>query len=328
MRVYIGDIHFKNLLTFESIQSDFFKWLGKNFGDKNYDLVFLGDIFDNRKNTNNEILNKAHRVFSYLSKKFPNIYIIVGNHDTITSFDGMNSNIMKTLFSDIPNVEVIEKITIKDDLILFPYDFKTTEEFENIKLLQNKSSYTLAGHFEIEGHYASEFSMPLSWFSQFRQVYAGHFHQPYFNGNFNYIGTPFELCHNPNGAEIERGVWVDDTFVLYPNYKHFYTYVIESKEDIDKLKDFYLEGKNVRVIAEANVSASNKTEIAKVLKTIERDNAVKVETYDKAIQDKIKKEDFNIFSDNDILHIINKFVDLKYSADDKEQFKEYIKGYF
>ena len=67
-------------------------------------LYHLGDVFDNRQSVNLAAQDLAIRVFEELGKIFPDVHIIVGNHDIMRK----NSNEIASVdcLKYIPNVTV------------------------------------------------------------------------------------------------------------------------------------------------------------------------------------------------------------------------------
>ena len=70
-------------------------------------LYHLGDVFDNRQSVNLAAQDLAIRIFEELGKIFPDIHIIVGNHDIMRK----NSNEISSVdcLKYLPNVTVLKE---------------------------------------------------------------------------------------------------------------------------------------------------------------------------------------------------------------------------
>jgi hypothetical protein len=318
---------------FNEFQKPFFEWLKEEFGNKEYILDLDGDVFDTRKQTNNNIINLSVEWFETLSNYFKEINIVIGNHDVISSHSDENKNIIQTLFRYSKNINVYNKITIKENHIYFPYDFRDTEEFNSIKKIKNKKDYILVGHFEIDKFYSTEWSLPSSFFKQWKYTFAGHYHEPTEIDNFRYAGTPLELIQPMKGKSVPRGVYVYDDedfnpeFVEYPDYRHFYVYKIfdEESEKQSFEEATNLSGKHIKFYINKDYKTSSRKSLVKKLVKLEKNNKLKFETYDsEIIENEEDVESVSIFSEGEIKKAIFMFVDAKYSGTDIKDFKGYI----
>jgi hypothetical protein len=336
MRIVIGDLHIDCEEKYFQIQKVFFDWIIEKYGNKGYSLDLLGDVLDKRRTTNNSIIDLLQNDFEKLSNNFIDIRILIGNHDVYTSHSLDNNNILKNLFKHISNIEVIEKITMFDDLIYFPFTFNDSDEFKNIRALKNKSSKFLLGHFEINELYPNGCieSQPLKFFEKFHYTFSGHYHTPYEIKNFKYIGTPFELQFNSKNIDAPvRGVYILNEhdfsyeFVEYPYYQNFITYNIESIDDYkNMIKELdVLNNKNVRILIENNI----KNQITTELKSIDSNkNNIKISSYDKNINTENEIEDIKSISflnPNELQEVIFKLIDINYEFDDINDLKNYTK---
>lgn len=344
----IGDIHFgiKNNAEryYNLIQREFFKWLDVNYGKKGYNLIFLGDLLNNRKYVNNLILSKVIDVFNVLSKDFNEIFLITGNHDYYykDQKNGGYINIVEKIFNHKSNIKIINRITTdkENEIIYFPFNYDMND-FKK----QDYSNYICLGHFEIKSlYYESEVALPLDFFNQFNYTISGHYHQPYIKNNFEYIGTPFDLQFNPKNSidDFVRKIVEYDSHTKERKYieydkKQFHTFVISDEESF---KEFYsktksLKNKNIRVFIENKFRyGTKKSIIENFIRNLEvKNEEIRIEHFDGNIEDQSYNDIFdedslnnriNIFSDNDLKETIVKLVDLNYEQNDIDNFKKYI----
>lgn len=334
--IIIGDLHLENEKKYDNMHKPFFAWVRSEFGNREYILDFLGDIFDKRRSTNNFIIDKTQEEFDLLSEVFFNIRIIPGNHDIYTSHTLDNNNIMKNLFKHNSKISVYNEITIKDNLIYFPFNFKGSEGFEKINNMKNKKKFVLLGHFELENVYPSKDSeeLPITFFEKFHYAFAGHYHTSFEKKNFRYVGTPIELSHTPKKDVIhKRGVWFldDETFEMefieYPDYRQFFNFSIETEDEIDKVikETKNLENKNIRIFVETSLKNQMNSILDLVVKDIKLNNEIKISTYDKKmeIENFENVDEIALLSDDDVKKVIDKIIDINYKLDDIKEFKKF-----
>lgn len=175
-------------------------------------IVFLGDIFDNRKQLDVFMLNRVLELFDlYESLRF-DIRIIIGNHDTnLKNTNAVNS--LKTL-KKYSNVKIYEEITqdkIGDLECLFvpwQYDLNQYIEYVNSNILDHiQVSF---GHFDIinammNRQTASKVGFKREDIMKFPVVYSGHYHSRSVskmnNSTLIYTGTPYELNRGDMGED-------------------------------------------------------------------------------------------------------------------------------
>jgi DNA repair exonuclease SbcCD nuclease subunit len=174
------------------------------------DIFWLGDLFDNRNNTNTKILNAVFDLFENHLKDF-NVNLLVGNHDCYYN-SSIEVNSLK-IFKKFENVRVIEQMThmkIDDkNVILVPW-IVDSQDF--IREFQKYPCDVCLGHFDITGfqynkYRKSEDGIQKKLFGRCKKVFSGHFHirnkQKYEGCDIMYIGSPYQL--NRNDMDEERG---------------------------------------------------------------------------------------------------------------------------
>jgi DNA repair exonuclease SbcCD nuclease subunit len=224
-------------------------------------VIHLGDWFDEKKTTNQKVLDYAYRIVSLMEPL--KILIITGNHDIYYKESISPSSL--ACFRNIPNVEVItEPTTVEDNLILVPW-----------KQNPPKHSGFCFGHFEI-----TDFSMNntsvcrngqnASDFKHFKHVYSGHFHTPSSRDNITYIGSAFQQTFNDVGSSRGYYAWEngDMEFVEYKDAPKFVK--VHTSTDIQESD---ITGNIVKLIYDEDYGTNKNT---KILESVESMNPVKL----------------------------------------------------
>lgn len=179
-------------------------------------LVHLGDVFDNRQSLNLAAQNLGIRVFEELSKIFPEIHIIVGNHDIMRK----NSNDISSVdcLKYIPNVNVYKEPKILEygdvKCALMPWRRNTEHERETIKKMGDGIDYLFC-HTETQGvqtnpsrKYLSDHGNSRSVFSSFGHVFSGHIHFRQRIGNLTFVGNPYAMTRSDR--DNKKGIYILD----------------------------------------------------------------------------------------------------------------------
>jgi DNA repair exonuclease SbcCD nuclease subunit len=203
----------------------FFPYIQEN----NIDTVLIGgDIFDNRKNININILEKTKEMFV---DKLPKTYMILGNHD-IYHKNTSKVNSLKSIFEKYDNITIIDEPTeIQFGSSVFHFipwinDENVTKTFEFIQKKATGNEFLLA-HLELMGFEVMknnfmEHGMDRAIFSKsYKRVFSGHYHHKSEQGNILYLGTATQTTFADSGNV--KGFHVFDTetqeleFVENPN---------------------------------------------------------------------------------------------------------------
>jgi len=179
-------------------------------------LYHLGDVFDNRQSINLAAQDLGIRVFEELSKIFPEIRVIVGNHDIMKK----NSNDITSVdcLKYIPNVTVHKEPHIeryKDaKCLLMPWRRDFHHEVESLDAIEEDIDYMFC-HTETRGVQTSPSTKHLHEggnevivFKRFKRVYSGHIHYRQEKQNFVLVGNPYQMTRSDRGNR--KGIYLLD----------------------------------------------------------------------------------------------------------------------
>lgn len=219
----ISDTHLgcrSNSVLWLNIIEDYFFNFFIPFVKKEYkpgDVLFhLGDVFDNRQSLNLAAQDLGIRVFEELSKIFPEIHIIVGNHDIMKK----NSNDISSVdcLKYIPNVTVHKEPYILNygnkKCLLMPWRRNSDHEKETLDNIHETIDYMFC-HTETQGaqttlstKHLHEGGNDLTTFNRFSKVYSGHIHYRQELNNFILVGNPYQMTRSDRGNE--KGFYILD----------------------------------------------------------------------------------------------------------------------
>jgi DNA repair exonuclease SbcCD nuclease subunit len=239
---------------FERFYSEtFFPTLDKEGIDT---VIHMGDVFDVRKAIDYWSLEWAKRVFfDPLRERGIQLHIIVGNHDIFykqsTKLNSPSINLAE--YTNITTYASPQTAKIKGtDVFMIPWVCE--ENAEEFIAQRNASKAKVAmGHLEIAGFYANatyqvQHGMDINNFSQFNQVFSGHFHKRSTSGNVSYLGNAYQLYWNDEGED--RGFNLYDLksgeveWVKNPNRMFNKIYYNEEQPKLinpNKFKDTYVK---------------------------------------------------------------------------------------
>ena len=183
------------------------------------EVISLGDTFDRRRYINFMSLDSAKEMwFDELEKLGCSHTMLIGNHD-IYYKNTLRINAPHEILRNY-DFDIIDKPTTKSydgvDILLLPWicDDNKSEVFEAV---QRSKAPVCMGHLELNGFEAHpghvmESGMDKTFFSKFKRVFSGHYHQKSTKGNISYLGNPYQLYWNDYGCK--RGFHVFDTTTL------------------------------------------------------------------------------------------------------------------
>lgn len=209
------DIHFgkkNNDKIFLEDCNEYIDWSIKIGKEKNIDCyIHMGDWHDNRKNLNINTLYYSYKNIEKISKNFPKVIFILGNHD-ISFRNNRDINSLEFL-KNFENVLLIKEITQIEDCLFVPWLFE--EEYG--ELLKYKTNF-IFGHFEMSNFKINSNQIiidekkinPDMFGFDTKYVFSGHYHIRQIKKNINnteihYIGNCFPHDFNDNNDK-ERGL--------------------------------------------------------------------------------------------------------------------------
>ncbi len=161
-------------------------------------MIHLGDIFDQRKQTNNFVIDEWNRrVFSRWNDTFKESHFLIGNHDT--SFK--NTNKINTPQSFLSHHKNFKFYVDPQELDL--YGVKTLilpwicedNAIESQRLIENSFADLVLAHLEVigcpmfKGIENKDHGFQQFMFKRFKKVLSGHYHIKSNHGNLDYLGA-------------------------------------------------------------------------------------------------------------------------------------------
>lgn len=274
MRVAIlTDLHWgvrsNNLFFLEKMEEFYYGFFIPYIKKEGIDVVWiLGDVFENRKQINVQIINRAQDFFQTLQNEGVRVYCIAGNHDYFfknTNDVGSLGPILKP-YSNVHLISKFDVIPFDSVSVGFISWISPDVKEEALRWIQTVDASILCGHFEINSfeiikgvvcHSGFEPEM----FERFDCVLSGHFHIRAKSGVINYLGNPYQT--NWGEAGYEKGFHCFDTSTqtleFIKNPINVYD-VIHYNDDFDIISfdpEAYTE-KIVRIFAESGKSKNKK----------------------------------------------------------------------
>ena len=142
----IADTHFKEQSLSSIIKST--DWAIENFKEQKVSRVFLlGDILNTRQMVHLGAQSAAMKFIGKLLAEFPNVHVIVGNHDmhlrhsrSVTSLDALSLEPLSSRLTLHKEVEVINADGVP--VLMIPYHHNEVELQHKLEQLQNEHSDT------------------------------------------------------------------------------------------------------------------------------------------------------------------------------------------
>jgi hypothetical protein len=233
--VAVGDLHAgreNNSLDKHRDTDDFFRFfllpfirsVKKKYPDRDVQVVFEGDLTDNKQLIGTIISNKMMDLVEEVSKEAVT-HVLVGNHDTPLKDDvSINNNKSLGLYDNVTvytQPQVIDTVAEEGVCMMSHFSNKRRFEEEVTKAAEIGASY-LFGHNEVGGFiYDGELldekrSVSMELFKPFKKVYFGHIHIRQKKGNILYTGSPYHI--RSDEWEAIPGV----TLIDFKNGKEFF----------------------------------------------------------------------------------------------------------
>lgn len=180
-------------------------------------ILCLGDTFDKRKSINFNSLDSAKEMwFNPLEEMGVKMTMLVGNHD-IYYKNTIQVNAPQLLLGEYKNIDIVssprEQMFGDRKMLLLPWICDQNED-QTWELVKNTDATICMGHLEMKGFeahpgYVHEHGLDKNVFKKFELVCSGHYHTKSTDGNFNYLGNPYQLYWND--VYDDRGFHVLDT---------------------------------------------------------------------------------------------------------------------
>ena len=239
------------------------------------EIVVLGDVFDKRRGINFASLTACREFFFEPLKAHladgsnRRCRIIVGNHDSYYR-DRLDINAIRLLVGKHDGIDVVEAPLAGTEVdgrkaVMLPWICQANEKRMMEIVAAADSETVLFAHLELKGFemakgFMMKEGMNASVFGRFKSVYSGHYHQPSYEGNIRYLGSPYEMTWADAGSD--RGFWFyeggADAVEYVPNpYRMFHVFDLETKGagfDHENVR----EGNIVRVVVGDDISILDK----------------------------------------------------------------------
>lgn len=220
-------------------REEFFPYLRKH-GIK--EIIHLGDLFDDRENTDNRVAYEVQNLFEKDFADF-NTNVITGNHD---SYFKTRVDVSINKFLDfIPHVHRISEIELLNidntEILLVPWQ-TDWDQFAIEVANKNTTCEICMGHFPINGFMLNTKTVgtngvsPDIFYKNFKLTFSGHYHtrseRSQNNNKIIYPGNTYHITRHDIGDE--RGFCILDTDTK--KYKF-----INTKKTIKYIKSIYPE---------------------------------------------------------------------------------------
>ena len=250
----IGDLHFDNKhIGLLDAQKKAVMQICKDNGDCSK-VIFLGDLMMHR-NPRPSVLLALKAVMDEVSKT-KNIYILRGNHDSVSKADdGVTA--LSLLENDKIHVVTQTWIDHKNKWVFIPH----YEDEQKIKdfLAAAPKDYTVFGHFGYYGVLNSagdaDFSLSLSDFKN--PTILGHIHKEGRNGSVSVLGTPYTTNFGEAGKDCYYGVLDENGLDKIPTKggpRHLVVDYDNVEDNLDWIND---DGNSYFTLLRINISTIN-----------------------------------------------------------------------
>lgn len=323
----IGDTHFgikDGSYNIFSFQKHFFTDVLFPKMNEIDSVIFLGDIFHNRKNINLRILTEVQWLFKKLKSFKKPVYSILGNHD----FYFRNNYDVSAVRDSGLQIDFGEKdkkyFIVNENMLLMHWHNSKEELMETLNFINDNEQIEkveyIFGHFALQG-----FNMVgsrvdnnendakpdeiSSFFPNLKKIYSGHFHTPSKRGNVEYVGVPYQQTWADLNygmgfhiLETENG---DDRFFLNP-FRYFYSFKVDEnfilEKEIENIKEL-----DYRCIYKIVYSGEEFEETAKKLNDFIAEKNHDVSMIDESIYEKNIETNMELSNVSNLDELILKF---------------------
>lgn len=296
-----------------------------------YQIVHLGDVFDNRKFVNFKALHSYRRNFlSKLREYSFHMDVIAGNHDCFYKNTNELNSLKELLGHYINEVRIIQEPTEVEygDMTwaLVPWIAPDNEE-QTLNFLKTTKATHIGGHFELTGFEVMkgvemQHGMETNFLDRFDAVYSGHYHTKSSKNNIHYLGTQLEFfwndAHDPKHFHIFDTETKQLSSVLNPHTLFKKIYYDDSKVDYLQYDLSDVDNKFIKIIV------INKSDLFTFDRFIDRIQSRKIhelkiaESFQEFIGDNVADSDVSL---EDTSSLLNSYIDAVETDLDKERIK-------
>lgn len=176
---------------------------------KELPVIWLGDMLDTKDIVRAQCLNAY---INYFKNSKLNHIVLIGNHDQLSA--NTQDHALEAL-KLLPNVKVVDKPYILDNLLFVPY-YRSPEDFKlaisqarAIKSLNYLFMHQDIVSMDYGNGYISTEGNTLEDLKGFKLVISGHYHSYQDKDNLIYLGTPFS--HNFGDTQQDKYLGVFDS---------------------------------------------------------------------------------------------------------------------
>lgn len=298
--IIFSDIHFGehgNSDEFNNQCVDFIKYLAsynKEHFKSTADIVFCGDWFHVRAQTNNKTLTYASEGLKLLCESTSGtVYMIVGNHDLYYSD--------KRDVSPILNMQKYDNLKIINEPLLIDLYNKSCDDIFDVKLphesyngkkcpvlmcpwlvndetlpdliKKNKPKYVF-GHFELPSFWLNQHVQSpgeLNWkdYKSVDRIISGHYHKRQAVNNIVYVGNPFGHNFADENDWMNKGfaiLDIDTNEIQYQEWADAPKYLKAPLSVITQYTELLNESIHVKIINDMNLQPSQMNDLLNALK--------------------------------------------------------------
>ena len=264
-----NELHNQRCLDFIKFMIDYNK---ENLENK-APIIFCGDWFNCRKQTNNKTLDMALEGLKLLDNASPaEKYVIVGNHDLYYS----NKRDVSPIISLDNTSYTIIKDPVKLDIgghvcLLCPW--LTEDESLSGLIKKHKPEYVF-GHFELPSFWLNRVVQKegeLDWkdYTSCKRIVSGHYHMRQERNNILYIGNCFGLNFSDENDWMHKGFGVldlDTNTVEFVEWTDAPKYLKINLSDLASVMPLLNDRIHLKIVNNLGSTPSQLNEVLSVLK--------------------------------------------------------------
>lgn len=266
-----SEVHNQNCLDFIKFMTDY----NKEKLDYQADIIFCGDWFNNRKQTNNKTLDMAKKGLELLSQATAGKkYIIVGNHDLYYSNSRDVTPISQLYGLDYTIISKPTNVAIGSSKVLLCPWLVEDEKLPDL-IKQHHPEYVF-GHFELPSFWLNRLVQKdgeLEWddYRSCKRIVSGHYHMRQEKNNILYVGACFSYNFSDENDWMNKGFAVldlDDNTVEFVEWNDAPKFLKIDIPDLPQIMPLLNDKIHLKIV---NTTGSQPTELNQLL-TLLKDN--------------------------------------------------------